>query len=330
YEAIDADGGLSPEDEEKVAALEACYGEIEDALRAYAAEDLARAGAFVSIDHSGELSIRRGLVRPEDRSSETAAVGDGTAGASNYSAKLAEDLGAFRLQIAQAHLAQDFDCAFDLALFTVAHGVLGVGYLSGKPLDASYTATLPHGFAERFGTEGAQLPPDFDLAWLDLPPDEGFRAMCVLPPEVKRRLFAHCVALTLRGGLGNVGGDDLHEEVGRRLGVDVAAHWRPTAENFFKRLKKDRALAIAEEVLGETWARNHRDEKKAVLAETLEANFSGNRSPGVAAEQALVAARWLPDGMAYPRGETPDAGEPASGEPAPDDLPEAFRLPAAE
>jgi len=330
YEAIDADGGLSPEDEEKVAELEERYAEIEDALRAYADEDLARAGAFVSIDHSGELSIRRGLVRPEDRSAETATVGDGAARASDYSAKLAEDLGAFRLQIAQAHLAQDFDCAFDLALFTMAHGVLGVGYLSGKPLDASYTATLPHGFAERFGTEGAQLPPDFGLAWLDLSPEEGFQAMCAQPPEIKRRLFAHCVALTLRGGLGNVGGDDLHEEVGRRLGVDVAAHWRPTAENFFKRLKKDRALAIAEEVLGETWAHNHRDEKKAVLAETLEANFSGNRSPGVAAEQAAVAARWLPDGMAYPRGETPDAGEPVPGEPAPDDLPEAFRLPAAE
>jgi ParB family chromosome partitioning protein len=329
YEAIDADGGLSPEDEEKVAELEERHAEIEDALRSYAAEDLARAGAFVSIDHSGELSIRRGLVRPEDRVAKSA-VGDGTSCASGYSAKLAEDLGAFRLQIAQAHLAQDFDCAFDLALFTMAHGVLGVGYLSDKPLDASYTATLPHGFAERFGTEVAQLPPDLDLAWLDLPPEEGFQAMCAMPPEVKRRLFAHCVALTLRGGLGNVGGDDLHEEVGRRLGVDVAAHWRPTAENFFKRLKKDRALAIAEEVLGETWARNHKDEKKAVLAETLEANFSGSRSPGVAAEQALVAARWLPDGMAYPRGETPDAGEPVPGEPAPDDLPEAFRLPAAE
>ena len=48
-------------------------GEIETALAAlderpvkYDPEEIARAGAFVSIDGSGELRIERGYVRPED------------------------------------------------------------------------------------------------------------------------------------------------------------------------------------------------------------------------------------------------------------------------
>ncbi len=140
--------------------------------------------------------------------------------------------------------------------------------------------------------------------------------------EIKQRLFAHCTALSLQGRLGGVGGNDLHEIIGRRLGIDTAAHWRPTAANFFKRVKKDRALEIAAGVLGDEWARNHKDEKKAVLAETLEANFGGQRTPGVTPEQAAVAVRWLPEGMAYPIGHN-------AAIPEADDLPEAFRVPAA-
>ena len=61
-----------------------------------------------------------------------------------------------------------------------------------------------------------------------------------------------------------------------------------------------------------------------MLTDTLEANFAGNRSPGVTPEQAAAAARWLPDGMAYPVNH--DVAEVTTVE---TDLPEAFDLPAA-
>ncbi|MFQ5534356.1 MAG: ParB/RepB/Spo0J family partition protein [Sphingomonadales bacterium] len=324
YEAMDNDAGLNPEEEDKVAELEAKYEALESSLSAYAPEDLARAGCMVSVNHDGTLNIRRGLVLPEDQVSEDAAPQEPP---TKYSAKLLEDLGNIRLEIAQKHLAQDFDCAFDMMLFTMAHAVLKVGYMPGKPLDISFTTTLPYNWSERFDTTGAELSPEIDVSWLELAPVPGFKALSALPMRDKQRLFAYCAALTMQGRLGGIDDNDLHEIIGRRLNIDTAAHWRPTAENFFKRISKPRALEIAAEVLGEKWAKTHAGEKKGVLAETLEANFAGNRSPGVTPEQAAVAARWLPEGMAYPVSrDQPLAEAPAIA----NELPEAFDLPAAE
>lgn len=319
YEVMEEEQDLSPEDEEVISTLEEKLVVLENSLRVYAPEDLTRAGCMVSVGHNGELSVRRGLVLPEDQEVEA----DATPGAAaTYSGKLIDDLGNFRLEIAQAYLARDFACAFDVMLFTLVHSTVKRGYLSGKPLDISVQTTLPYDWSERFGTTSAQTPLEVDLDWLELSPVEGFKILSAMPMEIKQRLFAHCTALSLQGRLGGVGGNDLHEIIGRRLGIDTAAHWRPTAANFFKRVKKDRALEIAAGVLGDEWARNHKDEKKAVLAETLEANFGGQRTPGVTPEQAAVAVRWLPEGMAYPIGHN-------AAIPEADDLPEAFRVPAA-
>ncbi len=324
YEAMDNEDGLSLEDEEAVATLEEKYQGLENKLKAYAPEDLAKSGCMISVGHDGKLAVRRGLVLPEDQQAEDDTT---TAAPATYSAKLQEDLGNFRLEIAQAHLAQDFDCAFDVMLFTIAHATLQVGYLCGKPLDISVQTTLPYNWSERFGTTGAELPPEIDISWLEQLPVPGFKALSAMPMEEKQRLFAYCTALTMQGRLGGIGGNDLHEIIGRRLNIDTAEHWRPTAETFFKRVTKSRALEIASDVLGEKWAKTHKDEKKAVLADTLEANFNGNRTPGVTPEQGAVAVRWLPEGMVYPVNHDQPIAEVATVE---NDLPEAFCLPAAE
>ncbi len=327
YEVVDDETGLSPEEEEKVTELEEKLEELENSLHAYAPEDLARSGCMVSVNHDGSMQVRRGLVLPEDQVTEGDRHKDTP---TKYSAKLVEDLANFRLEIAQTHLAQDFGCAFDVMLFTLAHSILGVGYLPGKPLDISAQTTLPRNWQERFDTTGAELPAEIDISWLELLPLEGFKILSAMPIEVKQHLFAYCTARSLQGQLGGSG--DLHEIIGHRLNIDIATHWRPTAETFFKRIRKDKALEIAAEVLGEQWAKNHKDEKKAVLAETLEANFNGNRSPGVTPEQGAVAARWLPEGMAYPVSHDEPVGEfpcPQSNELKPE-LPDAFCLPAAE
>ena len=64
-----------------------------------------------------------------------------------------------------------------------------------------------------------------------------------------------------------------------------------------------------------------------MLADTLEANFAGNRTPGVTAEQAATAARWLPEGIAYPVNHDQPLAEVSTIE---NELPAAFDLPAAE
>ena len=211
---------IIPQDEGEIAGLEAEYEALENSLKAYAPEDLARAGCMVSVNHDGTLNIRRGLVLPEDQVTEADTSTDkpGT-----YSAKLLEDLGHTRLEIAQKHLAQDVDCAYDVMLFTLARAVLKTGSACDRPLDIGFTTTLPHNWSERFETTGAELPPEIDMGWLELAPVDGFAALSALPIADKQRLFAYCTALTLRGRLAD---DDLHEAIGCRLGIDTAAHWR--------------------------------------------------------------------------------------------------------
>ncbi|MCW9035402.1 MAG: ParB N-terminal domain-containing protein [Alphaproteobacteria bacterium] len=324
YQTMDMDDDLSPEDEEAYQKLQDKEEALENSLKAYEPEDLARAGCMISLNHDGSLQVRRGLVLPEDQEADPNAK---TKASGTYSAKLLEDLGNTRLEIAQKHLARDFDCAFDMMLFTIAHATLKVGYMSGKPLDINFTTTLPYNWSERFNTTGAELSPEIDISWLELAPVPGFKALSAMSMEDKQRLFAHCTALTMQGRLGGVGGNDLHEVIGRRLNIDTAAHWRPNAENFFKRVTKARALEIAAVVLGEKWAKNHSGEKKDVLADTLEANFNGNRTPGVTPEQAAIAARWLPEGMAYLVNHDQPLAEVPTVE---NELPDAFCLPAAE
>ena len=202
YEVMDED--LSPEDEEAAANLEDELDALENSLRVYAPEYLARSGCVISVGHNGELSVRRGLVLPEDQKAEADATAKEPA---MYSGKLIDDLGNFRLEIAQAHLARDFDCAFDVMLFTLAHSTLKVGYLCGKPLDISVQTTLPYNWSERFGTTGAELSSEIDISWLELSPVEGFNVLSTLPMEAKQRLYAHCTALSLQGRLGRIGGN---------------------------------------------------------------------------------------------------------------------------
>ena len=295
YETVHSETGLSPEEIEKVSELEEQSEILQTSLKVYDPEDMARAGCIIAINHDGSLQIQRGLVLPED---QQAGPDTPAREPAKCSAKLLEELGNTRLEIAQKHLAQDFDCAFDMLLFTMAHSVLKAGYLSDKPLDTSFSTTLPHDWSDRPDTTGVQLPADIDIGWLELDPVAGFAKLSDMAMEDKQRLFACCTALTMQGRL--EGTDDLHEAIGCRLKIDTAAHWRPNGDNYFKRITRARALEIAAEVLGEEWARNHSGEKKTVLADALEANFNGKRTPGVTPEQAAVAARWLPDGMAYP------------------------------
>ena len=67
--------------------------------------------------------------------------------------------------------------------------------------------------------------------------------------------------------------DPVIEAAGRRLAIPFADYWRPTAANYWGRVKKAHGLAIGREILGERWARDHADDKKPVLAAALETAF---------------------------------------------------------
>jgi ParB family transcriptional regulator, chromosome partitioning protein len=141
-----------------------------------------------------------------------------------------------------------------------------------------------------------------DLDWLELPPAQGFAALAALPPEAKQRLFAWCIAATLQPQLAiEDRADPALESAARRLAIPFADCWRPTAANYWGRVKKAHGLAVGAEILGSRWARDHANDKKPALAAALETAFDPVKSDAcIGLEQAArdTAAAWLPPGMA--------------------------------
>jgi ParB family chromosome partitioning protein len=165
----------------------------------------------------------------------------------------------------------------------------------------------------------AAWPEELDLAWLGLPPTSGFTRLCALSSEAKQALFAWCVAQTLQAQLAfEDKADPVIEQVGERLGIDFAAHWRPTADNYWGRVKKSHALEVGAAVLGAHWQRDHAKDKKPELAKALEAAFAGDGTTtlGLDPETSARAGAWVPPGMAY--GVSPDELSPSRAGPAHD------------
>ena len=268
---------------------------------------------------------------------------------------LGEDLRAIRTALVKAHLAEDFEAAFDLMLFQMGRAIFTPGYHAHAldiavretpdrpPLRANDDAFAAMSPGEAMLADRSSLP--FD--WLAVEDDgEAFEALRALPEAGKQSLFAACVARTVKGQLAfEHGARPELEATVARLGIDFAAHVRPTAELFWSRLRKDRMLAVARDTLGVEWASAHRKDKKATLAAAMKSAFAGGEDVpvGVTAEGRAAALAWAPPGFhAFDRGRIDDGedgaaeADPANGiddaasadttstdaDPAPDDAPQ--------
>lgn len=313
--------------------------ETAEAEEVYAAEDRAVSGCIVTIGDDGEFLIHEGLV---DRSRNHGNAGTGATGIDEdgeggedefspvhgggreplprsptgeqavrkecgFSQVLVDDLKAHRLQITKAHLAADFGVAFDLVLYSLCTDVLDRGCRS-RPLALRASQTWPRSsLNDLAGTPADRVlearEKALDIAWLSLPPAEGFRAMSALPAEAKQRLFAWCVAATLNTQLAiEDKADPVVECSGQRLAIPFACYWRPTAANYWGRARKAHGLGVAKDILGARWARDHADDKKPILAAALETAFDPVANTGsIGLDQAARdnAAAWLPPGIAY-------------------------------
>ena len=328
-EQIDADGWTEAieAEAEKLTERKEDLDEVLSEHTVFTAEDKARAGCVVTVGPDGREQVYEGLVPRDELEAQ---AGNGHAGTSESSTGatdsavlpsspeqvlrkengvsqvLMEDLKAHRAQITKAHLAEDFDAAFDLALYSLCLGTHHSGYRS-NPLDIRATPTVQRSSLNDLGGTPADRvltarQETLPRSWLELSPAESFAALCALSAEEKQVLFAWCVAHCLEAQLAfEDRADPVIEQVGERLGIDFAAHWRPTADNYWSRVKKDHAIEIGGKVLGPRWRRDHAKLKKPVIAKSLEAAFSGEKStrPMLDADALAKAAKWLPPGMAY-------------------------------
>jgi ParB family chromosome partitioning protein len=213
--------------------------------------------------------------------------------------------------------------AFDLALYALCSDVLDRFRYHTNPLDLrAIEATPRSSLNDLSGTPADRLievlRAALDLDWLKLPPAEGFAALVAFPPSAKQKLFAWCIASCLKPQLAvEDRADPVLEAAGSRLAIPFADFWRPTAANYWGRVKKAHGLGIGQEILGPRWARDHADNKKPVLADALETAFDPGKSEaciGLGQAPRDNAAIWLPPGMAYAAAE----GSPPAHLPNPD------------
>ena len=250
---------------------------------------------------------------------------------------LADDLRSIRTALVKAHLADDFGAAFDLVLFQMGRAVFTPGYHDHAldiavretpdrpPLRANDDAFADASPGEAMLTDRSHL--SFD--WLAIEDQaESFAALCALPEADKQRLFAACVSRTVKGQLAfEAGARPETEATVARLDIDFAAHFRPTADLFWSRVRKDRMLSVARKVLGVEWTHTHRKDKKAALATAMETAFakSDGIPLGVTKEGHAAALAWAPPGFnAFDAGRVDDGEDAAAGTetPPPDRAPD--------
>ncbi|MBB4123605.1 hypothetical protein [Martelella radicis] len=305
----------------------------------YTDEQRARAGCVVSIDHRGALRVETGLVHPDDKRQQVRSGGSEAMSAeekrkeAGVSNSLSADLRAIRHQNLQAHLASDYQTAFDAMLYSMIVR-LPIAY-AAAPIDISMRQAEVFKSREYLEDTVAvamleEIKNTLDLSWISLESPQDFITMSALPVEKKQALFAWATAQAVQQQLAN---DDhsspVLEEIGRRCSTDVAYCWRPDAKNYWSRVPKKHALSVAAEVIGQKWADERRDFKKDALAASMETAFreGADERVGIDRETAKRTARWLPEGMAF---EISDEQQQTPAEnPEPDVLP-AFLKTAAE
>ncbi|TPW27737.1 ParB/RepB/Spo0J family partition protein [Pararhizobium mangrovi] len=306
-------------------AVDERLGEIETALAGfderpmvYEADEMARAGAFVSIDGAGHLRIERGYVRPEDEAPiepEVASEGDADAGESvaalgngpvdagdvepaepdeddgltPIAERLMTELTAHRTLALRQALGDDPEIAFLAALHALCLKLF-YHYAQDTCLDLDIKSV---GFgAQAPGLADSVLASEVDnrhQEWAsDLPkqPEDLWDALRRLDLDSRQALFAHCVAQSVNA---------IHEAYYRRpralahadrlaetLDLDmVAAGWEPTVDTWLGRVTKARILATVREAKGDEAAERIAHLKKGEMAEK--------------AQELLAGSGWLPE-----------------------------------
>ena len=361
---------------EEAEAIEPRLDEIEaevDGRARFRTEDFAMAGCIATIGRDGTLQVIQGLVRPEDMPAEAGTKANGhdadpgddgaaetrrvdgpaittpIASPPDPRAKareeagvgigLADDLRAIRTALVKAHLANDFEAAFDLVVFQMVRAVFARGYTtSWHALDIAFNETADRpttranddDFAawspgEAMLAEWSHLP----FEWMEGDDDAAcFATLRALPRADKEKLFAAAVARTVKGQLAfeHDARPELEATVAR-LDIDFAKHVRPTAAMLWSRIKKSRILDIARETLGAAWASTRSKYKKADLASSMEEAFAAGTPPvGIGATMHAAALAWtVPGFAAFDAGRAAEAeaaaSEAAGGAPA--DTPDA-------
>jgi len=264
-------------------------------LRHWAPAQLARAGALVRLDHTGEIVIERGLLRPEDRKAATSEAGDSTrqdpeaaepvTARPEFSEKLMRDLTAHRTAALQAALLQNPQVALATLVHRMAETVFSL-YGSGDDIvkvavRVTGDDTLAEEASEYSDSPAATLLGEAETMWGDrLPgnPAALFRWLLGQPQEALLDLLAYCTARSVNAIAARARTTANHSDaLAQALGVDMADWWVPTAGRYLGHVSKAKALEAVKEATGVDPTQATAGMKKADVVAYCASKLEGTR-----------------------------------------------------
>ena len=291
-------------DQAKAAALEADIEKADaklDKLRRdlseWTPDILAFAGVVVALDRNGEVTVHRGMVKPEDRKqaakaaaqakgvSATAEAGEG-AEVSGHAESLVRKLTAHKTKALQVLLADNAHVALAALAHALVQQVLTGGMhrtvsalnIRAQGCDASLKGVADDIEASRAWVELASRMDN----WRERIPGDADKLLPWLigqPQETLLELLALCSALSVNA-MSAREADDAGDALAAAVGLDMADWWTPTAASYLTQVPKARIVEAVTEAVSV--------EKAAPLAKLKKGEAVA------AAEGLLQGSRWLP------------------------------------
>ncbi|MEO1280151.1 MAG: ParB N-terminal domain-containing protein [Pseudomonadota bacterium] len=236
--------------------------------------------------------------------------GDGSGGP-EYGVGLSGDLSVFKAQTLQAAIAMDPATAILAHQFMLVYRIFKQPHyywpsgceFSAKPADlrvgnGDLGETTAAAILDR--QEGAVRTDIFTaIDWHD-----AWAAFRTLSDTERGELVALAIARTIEPMSGS---GSFMALVASELDIDPRAYWKPTADNFFARIKKDQMICFLEETVGAEEAKRLSKDgkaKKADLVDLCEGLINDNTPSNAKARERLD--QWLPAIMAFPAPERPE------------------------
>ena len=298
----------------RIEQLEAEHRLIETPTAVVTDEQKAGAVAYVVIGQDGEPRLHEQLyvapvanVSPSgtdpENDDETDAGDSAQPGKPAFSQRLSQELAEMKSELLRVHIASDPRFALDLGTFWMvdkATRETGTDDLATElKADAATSALAGFESATLAAQEWSKIDAALDRSWIKVDDTcARYDAFCALTDEDRAAWLGWAIARTLQAVVAGKNGSALIDHLGTKLEIDVAAWWRPTANNFFDRLgSKAAILSHLEEVGGDELASRYGTAQKHELATSAEKIFNGSAPIDAHIREAAIA--WLPDVMRY-------------------------------
>lgn len=215
--------------------------------------------------------------------------------------RLQEELSYQRSEILALHVASDPHFALDLGTLVMVDAEISKqsSYLASTLRASRPMSRVPDWKSDNPAAKAwDEMEGALDRSWTAHEKTaDRYDGFCALSDEARAAWFGWAIARTIDASIPGKSGDAFLSHLGRKLQIDVAKWWRPTAANYFGRVPKSLILRAFGEVGGNELVSRYAASKKVELAAAAEKLFRGDAI--VEPQTKAAALAWIPDNLGF-------------------------------